>query len=73
MGKHDQPADLYSYRCYRVGETLYVPHYTERYWVEPGYGRHTKRVFTNMELINMGAKQEIHRLWKRIEHKEVSE
>lgn len=73
MGKHDQPADLLPYRCYRIGETLYVPHYTERYWVEPGYGASRKRVFTNVELMCMGAAMEIHLLWKREEHTEVSE
>jgi hypothetical protein len=71
MGKHDQKADLYPYRCYRVDETLYIPHYKERYWVGPGYPLATTRVYTNMELINMGAKQEVHLLWKRNEHTEV--
>lgn len=72
MSKHDQPADLMAYRCYRVGETLYVPHYNERYFVGPGYPAYTPRVYTNMELINAGGIMETHLLWKRKEHQEVS-
>lgn len=71
MSKHDQPADLLAYRCYRIGEVLYVPHYSERYFVGPGYPAYTPRVYTNMELINAGAKMESHLLWSRKEHKEV--
>ena len=55
MSKHDKQADLLAYRCYRIGETLYVPHYVERYYVGPGYPVCTQRVYTNMELINAGA------------------
>ena len=71
MSKHDKKADLLAYRCYRIGETLYVPHYVERYYVGPGYPVCTQRVYTNMELINAGAKMEKHLLWERKEHKEV--
>lgn len=72
MSKHDQPADLLAYRCYRVGEVLYVPHYNERYFVGPGYSVYIPRIYTNLELIAAGGKMEIHLLWKRKEHLEVS-
>lgn len=69
--KHDQPAELFPYRCYRIGEVLYVPHYEERYFVGPGYPGHIQRIYTNLELIAAGGKQETHLLLKRREHKEV--
>jgi hypothetical protein len=68
---HEVP-DMANYKCYKIGNTLYVPHYTvPGLYVGPSVRRETKfikadyvaRQFYRSELIKMGASVEMHPLW----------
>jgi hypothetical protein len=61
-----------SYRCYKVNQVLYVPHYTNSgIYVGPstkqetGFikGKYTARLLYKHELIKMGASEVIEQLW----------
>jgi hypothetical protein len=53
-------------RCYSWQNIIYVPHFHMRgYYVGPGYGRATTRVWTADALILAGAEQVSLQLWSR--------
>jgi hypothetical protein len=61
-----------SYKCYKIGQVLYVPHYNNPgIYIGPstrqetGFikGKYTARLFYKNELIKMGATEVIEQLW----------
>jgi hypothetical protein len=61
-----------AYKCYKVGNILYVPHYTNPgVYVGPSIrqetgfvkGKYVARFFYKNELIKMGASEIIEQLW----------
>ena len=58
--------DRKMHRVYRIGEIVYVPHYTRPYkHVGPGYPHHDPREWFPGELRAMGAIEDHMDLWER--------
>ena len=61
-------------KVYRKGDVVYVPHFrSDDVFVGPGYPRFTKQRYSEYELVQAGAVQEIMPLWVRGKYGTVSD
>jgi len=59
-------AEVHQKIVFVKGEITYLPHYVYKHmYVSPGYGLTHEELFTEKELRNMGAKQQVMMLWSR--------
>jgi len=59
-------AEVHQKIVFVKGEITYLPHYVFKHmYVSPGYGLTHEELFTEKELRNMGAKQQVMMLWSR--------
>lgn len=66
----DGKADLFETKCYKLGQIIYVPHYSfPGLWAQPGYTdgirRSSGNYLTERDLLMVGAVQVTHMLWSR--------
>ena len=54
------------YLCYELRGVTYLPHFHERVYVRPGYGKYNSDTFLAIELKALGAKAVELALWKRL-------
>lgn len=51
--------------CYKVGDMVFVPHYTRKVYVGPGYFWEHSKAWTADELVARGATTTVEFLWSR--------
>lgn len=62
---HDKAAAKDLYIAYQRGPVVFLPHYTKKYFVGPGYGEFNKNLYTAQELQKAGAMPTKLYLWLR--------
>lgn len=53
----------YMQKVYELDKVMFVPHYLHNSFVGPGYGISTVKIFSEEELVEMGATMTMYPLW----------
>lgn len=60
-----EPASRYPTYCYIVNDIVFVPHYTRKVFVGPGYSNTNQQTYTAEQLVARGGRLIVQQLWKR--------